>query len=213
MAKNITTIAFDIGGVLGKNYSGAHHYIEEKTCIPANEVALRIAGARDIFRSTMRGRLKLEQYVNRILYATDWGVHPDYLDLLIKEYLAQPFPQSALEIALSLKSQGYRIAIFSDNNRGWIEYLHTVEAGKFLDHFDPQIYSYDLGALKTDEGALTRGFLKHGIATDEVLFIDDREPCIKAAARQEIAAIRYVNPFNLQVALARDYSIETDLPL
>jgi putative hydrolase of the HAD superfamily len=66
--------------------------------------------------------------------------------------------------------------------------------------FDLQLFSYELRALKPEPELFRAALERAGRAPDEVLFVDDVQANVDAAASLGIAALRFIDP----AALARD---------
>ena len=111
-----------------------------------------------------------------------------------------------MEIVKQLKAkEKYQLILLSDHAREWMEYIE--EKNKDLKIFDKKIFSYDIGAVKSDKQTFKTVLEKVAIVADETLFIDDYEKNVKNAKAVGIHGIVFENAEQLSKTLSSEYNL------
>ncbi len=103
-------------------------------------------------------------------------------------------------LAGQLRTTGYRVGILSNLSGSWVDYLYAQGTHQ---HFDAVVVSADAGYAKPDPRAYQLLASKLGVATDELVFIDDRQEAVEGIDQLGITPILYRGYDRLVAELAR----------
>ena len=209
----IKNIIFDLSEVIIFGYRGIEEVVLESQYgtfenqkILENEVDLDSMRENEVFLNLLRGKLTEEEYLNHVLKNKNWNVSVEQLKTAIRQKLNRPIP-GTMEIVKELKAKGkYQLILLSDHAREWMEYIE--EKKKDLKIFDKKIFSYDIGAVKSDKQTFKIVLEQTGIVADETLFIDDYEKNVKNAEEVGIHGIVFENAEQLRKTLSSDLGIQ-----
>lgn len=84
---------------------------------------------------------------------------------------------------------------------------YIEERNEDLRIFDKKIFSYDIGAVKSDKQTFKIALEQTGIVADETLFIDDYEKNVKNAEEVGIHGIVFENAEQLSKTLSSEYNL------
>ena len=199
----IKNIIFDLSEVIISGYHETEKIIERQYAIPEEEFKKQKLFKYEYFLDLMRGDLSEEEYLEELLQGTNWNLSLEQLKIAIRQNLNQPVP-GTMEIVKELKGK-YQLILLSDHAREWMEYIE--ENNKDLNIFDQKIFSYDIGAVKSDEQTFKTVLEKTGIVADETLFIDDYEKNVKNAEKVGIHGIVFENAEQLRKRLSLEYNL------
>ena len=199
----IKNIIFDLSEVIISGYHETEKIIERQYAIPEEEFKKQKLFKYEYFLDLMRGDLSEEEYLEELLQGTNWNLSLEQLKIAIRQNLNQPVP-GTMEIVKELKGK-YQLILLSDHAREWMEYIE--ENNKDLKIFDKKIFSYDIGAVKSDEQTFKTVLEKTGIVADETLFIDDYEKNVKNAEKVGIHGIVFENAEQLRKRLSSEYNL------
>ena len=201
----IKNIIFDLSEVIISGYHGVEKILEQQYAIPEEEWERQRLSKNELFLNLMRGNLSEEEYLEELLKGTNWNISVEQLKTAIRQNLNQPVP-GTMEIVKQLKAKGkYQLILLSDHAREWMEYIE--ENNKDLEIFDKKIFSYDIGAVKSDEQTFKIVLEKAAIVADETLFIDDYEKNIENAEAVGIHGIVFENAEQLRKTLSSEYHL------
>ena len=207
----IKNIIFDLSEVIISGYRGIEEVVLESQYgtfenqkILENEVDLDSMRENETFLNLLRGKLTEEEYLNHVLKNKNWNVSVEQLKTAIRQNLNQPIP-GTMEIIKELKEGKYQLILLSDHAREWMKYIE--ENNKDLEIFDKKIFSYDIGAVKSDEQTFKIVLEQAGIVADETLFIDDYEKNVKNAEAVGIHGIVFENAEQLRKILSSEYHL------
>ena len=201
----IKNIIFDLSEVIISGYHETEKIIERQYAIPEEEFKKQKLFKYEYFLDLMRGDLSEEEYLEELLQGTNWNLSLEQLKIAIRQNLNQPIP-GTMEIVKQLKAEGkYQLILLSDHVKEWMEYIE--EKNKDLKMFDKKIFSYDIGAVKSDEQTFKTVLEKATIVADETLFIDDYEKNVKNAERVGIHGIVFENAEQLRKTLSSEYNL------
>ena len=208
----IKNIIFDLSEVIISGYRGIEEVVLESQYgtfenqkILENEVDLDSMRENEVFLNLLRGKLTEEEYLNHVLKNKNWNVSVEQLKTAIRQNLNRPIP-GTMEIVKELKAKGkYQLILLSDHAREWMEYIE--EKKKDLKIFDKKIFSYDIGAVKSDKQTFKIVLEQTGIVADETLFIDDYEKNVKNAEAVGIHGIVFENADQLRKTLSSEYNL------
>ena len=207
----IKNIIFDLSEVIISGYRGIEEVVLESQYgtfenqkILENEVDLDSMRENETFLNLLRGKLTEEEYLNHVLKNKNWNVSVEQLKTAIRQNLNQPIP-GTMEIIKELKEGKYQLILLSDHAREWMKYIE--ENNKDLEIFDKKIFSYDIGAVKSDKQTFKIVLEQAGIVADETLFIDDYEKNAKNAEAVGIHGIVFENAEQLRKILSSEYHL------
>lgn len=201
----IKNIIFDLSEVIISGYHGVEKLLREQFGIPEQDFKEQKQLKNELFLDLMRGNLSEEEYLEELLKRTNWNISIEQLKTAIRQNLNQPVP-GTMEIVKELKAKGnYQLILLSDHTREWMEYIE--ENNKDLKIFDKKIFSYDIGAVKSDEQTFKTVLEKAAIVADETLFIDDYEKNVKNAEAVGIHGIVFENAEQLRKVLSSEYNL------
>ena len=208
----IKNIIFDLSEVIISGYRGIEEVVLESQYgtfenqkLLENEADLDSMRENETFLNLLRGKLTEEEYLNHVLKNKKWNVSVEQLKIAIRQNLNQPIP-GTMEIVKQLKAkEKYQLILLSDHAREWMEYIE--EKNKDLKIFDKKIFSYDIGAVKSDKQTFKTVLEKVAIVADETLFIDDYEKNVKNAKAVGIHGIVFENAEQLSKTLSSEYNL------
>ena len=207
----IKNIIFDLSEVIISGYRGIEEVVLESQYgtfenkkLLENEEDLDSMRENETFLNLLRGKLTEEEYLNHVLKNKKWNVSVEQLKIAIRQNLNQPIP-GTMEIIKELKEGKYQLILLSDHAREWMKYIE--ENNKDLEIFDKKIFSYDIGAVKSDEQTFKIVLKQAGIVADETLFIDDYEKNVKNAEAVGIHGIVFENAEQLRKILSSEYHL------
>ena len=199
----IKNIIFDMSEVIISGYHGVEKILEQQYAIPEEEFKKQKFFKYEYFLELMRGNLSEEEYLEELLKKTNWNISIEQLKTAIRQNLNQPVP-GTMEIIKELKGN-YQLILLSDHTREWMKYIE--ENNKDLEMFDKKIFSYGIGAVKSDEQTFKSVLEQAGIVADETLFIDDYEKNVKNAEAVGIHGIVFENAEQLRKTLSSEYNL------
>ena len=208
----IKNIIFDLSEVIISGYRGIEEVVLESQYgtfenqkLLENEADLDSMRENENFLNLLRGKLTEEEYLNHVLKNKNWNVSVEQLKTAIRQNLNRPIP-GTMEIVKELKAKGnYQLILLSDHAREWMEYIE--KKNKDLKIFDKKIFSYDIGAVKSDKQTFKTVLEKVAIVADETLFIDDYEKNVKNAEAVGIHGIVFENAEQLSKTLSSEYNL------
>lgn len=201
----IKNIIFDMSEVIISGYHGVEKIIKRQYAIPEEDFKKQKFLKYEYFLDLMRGKLSEEEYLEELLKGTNWNISIEKLKTAIRQNLNQPIP-GTMEIVKELKAKGnYQLILLSDHAREWMGYIE--ENNKDLEIFDKKIFSYDIGAVKSDKQTFKIVLEQAGIVADETLFIDDYEKNEKNAEAVGIHGIVFENAEQLRKILSSEYHL------
>ena len=191
--------------VIISGYHGVEKIIKRQYAISEEEFKKQKFLKYEYFLDLMRGKLSEEEYLEELLQGTNWNISIEQLKTAIRQNLNQPIP-GTMEIVKQLKAKdNYQLILLSDHAREWMKYIE--ENNKDLEIFDKKIFSYDIGAVKSDEQTFKIVLEQAGIVADETLFIDDYEKNAKNAEAVGIHGIVFENAEQLRKILSSEYHL------
>ena len=206
----IKNIIFDLSEVIISGYRGIEETVLESQYgtfenqkLLENEAELDSMRENEFFLNLLRGKLTEEEYLNNVLRNKNWNVSIEQLKVIIRSNLNRPV-EGTIEIVKELKGK-YQLILLSDHAREWMKYIE--EKNKDLKLFDQKIFSYDIGAVKSDKQTFHIVLEQTGIVADETLFIDDYEKNVKNAEAVGIHGIVFKNAEQLRKILSSEYNL------
>lgn len=197
MTEAIQAVVFDIGGVLMENIQefylpdlAREHGLDGEQLL---RIGYRHGDAWGLGQATE------EDYWRGIL--ADAGLAPGLLPMLVARTAAYVKPIAETWSLVEALNPRLRRGILS--NTTW-EWIHRIRAAVPLDErFDPIVLSCDVGACKPGPAIYGHLLGRLDLPPAAVLFVDDREENLTAAAAAGIEGVLFTGPASLRQELQR----------
>ena len=185
---SITTIFFDIGGVLlDVDEQGGLAEIARATGLPPDQVQHRIAG--EVLSALERGLITLREYHTAVFRAADGGLSLPY-EHFERIWLGRLKGETPVtEILPDLKRRA-AVWLLSNNNHVHMDYVRAHYP--FMALADGVISSYEVGHRKPDKEIFRLALSRAGVAAGQALFIDDKFENVTAASELGLHAHHYI---------------------
>ena len=183
--QNITTIIFDLGGVLiDLDMAASVRSFHALGLLDAHEY-LNAYLQKGIFLELEEGKLTDEEFYDKF---RELSVNKQITNEQIAEgwrnFLVD-IPDYKLDLLLELRKK-YRVFLLSNTNRIVADYytrhIFTKQGLTIDDYFDRRYVSYEIGCVKPNPEIFKHLMADAGIRPQEALFLDDGEKNIIAAA-------------------------------
>lgn len=198
----ITTIIFDVGGVLHVNHNV---FVKEDiiTTLKVSPAAVDQAWQELIPTLLGKGRITEQEFWQRFKELVNSSEPLPQQSLLSREFIRHYEPiKGSLDLIRHLKKNGYRLAILSDTIPNHADV--AKEKGHF-NAFDHLFLSYQVHHRKSDRDLkifkLALKNLKSKPA--ETVFIDDKAEYVADAQKLGINGILFQNPVQLETDLRK----------
>lgn len=191
----ITTIIFDLGGVLFTNGTKRLvDFVSSEYSIEKEKVKAVMEG--EIGKKYREAKIERHIFWEHFLKELHIQEDPDFLEE--KWILGYELIEGTRDIVQDL-SEKYRVYFLSDNVRHRVDRIH--ERYGFLDWFEGGIFSHEVG-MKKPHPALYKLILQKAAAkAEEAVFIDDKPECLIPAVEIGMTAILFESPENLRKTL------------
>ncbi len=172
---NITTLIFDMGGVLVNLDLNRCILNFKKLGLENFEQLMGHFGQKGFFLEFEKGKISIEQFRNEIRKLTKQSLTDAQIDHAWSSFLLD-IPYQKLEMLLELK-KSFRLLLLSNTNPLHIEFTVPIEfakVGKSISEiFDKCYFSYEMGMAKPDAEIFEAVLTDAGISANECLFLDD----------------------------------------
>jgi len=191
----ITTIIFDLGGVLFTNGT------KKLVSFVANEYGLskeKVQTVMDgeIGRKYREAKVDRHEFWSHFLKELDIQADPDFLEE--KWTMGFELISDTRDIVSEL-SEKYPVYFLSDNVRTRVDKIQ--ERYGFLDWFEGGIFSHEVG-MKKPHPLLYKLILEKAQAkAEETIFVDDKSECLVPAAELGMTTILFESPQQLRDTL------------
>jgi putative hydrolase of the HAD superfamily len=138
-----------------------------------------------------RGDFTAEEYWLGLAAQADSSIDGEQIELLRKvevEIWAHPNP-GMFEWVSKLRAAGFRTGLLS--NMPWDLVNHVRSSCRWMDSFSFTTLSAEVGMIKPDSAIYEHTLRGLGVSATGTLFIDDREPNIRAARALGMRAIQF----------------------
>ncbi len=189
----ITTVIFDIGGVLITNpMSEIKHDISITLDLNLNIVEKTI---EVLLPQIEKGIITEENFWNKFKSLTKCTKKLPENSLLLRELAKnfKPFPD-VMELVRKLK-KFYKMGIISDTNQAHVNFLRNKD---FFRYFNATVFSCEVGCRKPEEKIFRLALQRLETTPEETVFIDDRAEFAKAARDLGINGIQFVSAAQLK---------------
>lgn len=172
---NITTLIFDMGGVLVNLDLNRCILNFKKLGLENFEQLMGHFGQKGFFLKFEKGEISIEQFRDEIRKLTKQSLTDAQIDYAWSSFLLD-IPYQKLEMLLELK-KSFRLLLLSNTNPLHIEFTVPIEfakVGKSISEiFDKCYFSYEMGMAKPDAEIFEAVLTDAGISANECLFLDD----------------------------------------
>lgn len=182
---NITTLIFDLGGVLvNLDLAGC---IENFKALGVEnfEKYLSNFGQKGFFLQFEKGQISVEQFRDEVRKLSAQHMSDDQIDKAWSSFLCD-IPVQKLDILLKLKPD-FRLLLLSNTNPLHITTTVALELAKTGNSlsgiFDKCYFSYEMGMAKPDREIFEAVLADAGVLPGECLFLDDGPKNIEQAAK------------------------------
>jgi HAD superfamily hydrolase (TIGR01509 family) len=197
MTEAIQAVVFDIGGVLMENIQefylpdlAREHGLDGDQLL---RIGYRHGDAWGL------GQASEKDYWRGIL--ADAGLAPGLLPMLVARTEAYVRPIAETWTVVEALDPRLRRGILSNTTREWI---YRIRAAVPLDErFDPIVLSCDVGACKPGPAIYGHLLARLDLPPAAVLFVDDRDENLLAAAAAGIQGVLFTGPASLRQELRR----------
>jgi putative hydrolase of the HAD superfamily len=111
----------------------------------------------------------------------------------------QHLQDGTVRLVSDLQARGKRLALLSNAPH---EVARGIAGLPVARHFEHLLFSCDFRSAKPDPGCFGRALTRLGTPAEEVIFIDDREENVRAAAAMGMRAILFTGPEQARARLA-----------
>ena len=198
----ISTVLFDIGGVLVTHRPDAAKMAQvmNMDTTPSDTVKLvdhSIWFHRDAYDAGCSDR----EFWDHVAGDCGLGELSDAtIAALVQEDITRfdlPDPD-ALELVCELKARGMNLGILSNAPHAIADRFPQLSWAEAFDHFT---FSAPLGVCKPAQRIYKEAIARSGVPADNSLFIDDRQPNIRAATLAGMHTIQWTDPATAREAL------------
>jgi putative hydrolase of the HAD superfamily len=149
-----------------------------------------------------RGDLTAEEYWLKLAAQTGISLNPQQIQSLRRvevEIWADPIP-GMLDWASRLHAAGFKTGLLS--NMPWDLVNHVRTNCRWMENFSFKTLSAEVRLIKPDPAIYEHNLHGLGVSAEQALFIDDREPNIRAARALGMHAIQFRSMAGLKDELA-----------
>jgi len=211
--KNISTIIFDLGGVLINLDLPQCIQNFKQLGLQQFEQHLSLFGQKDFFLQFEKGQISVEQFRSEIRKLATTPLSDEQIDTAWCSFLCD-IPDEKLEMLLELKKK-FRILLLSNTNQLHIEVSAAGEFARFgktsSDFFDKCYYSYEMGMAKPSAEIFENLLISEHVQAAHCLFLDDGSKNIEQAQKLGIQTYLVKENENLSFLLKNvegiDYKI------
>jgi putative hydrolase of the HAD superfamily len=196
---NITTILFDVGGVLLTD--GWNHHARQKAAEEFNldlkDFETRHAPLADGLDT---GKVSLNDYIDKVIFYRDRSFSKiDFYDFMKEQSI--PIP-GTLDVVAKLFEQN-RYLLGTINNESTQLNLYRIEKFNLREHFQVFFSSCFMGVKKPDAPIYERALQIIHKNASETIFIDDREDNLAVPRNLKFNTIHFENADQLVKELAK----------
>jgi HAD superfamily hydrolase (TIGR01509 family) len=192
----IRTVIFDLSEVLIAGLVGIEGPLALQLRVP-EDALLRAFGGK-LLEDLCRGTISEGSYLAQIIERQGWDVSVSTLKRIIRQNLRQCVP--GMEEILVRLAPKYELVLLSDHAAEWVAYIRSIHP--FLEVFAVQVFSFEIGQLKSEPSTSQWLLEAIGREPEECLFVDDNPRNVRAASAVGIAGIQFRNAQALKKSLA-----------
>lgn len=186
----IQIVVFDLGNVLVDVVHARASEALSKFCPAGPRLLEETIITSPLLHRIERGEIEAESFFRELAAHASCSAPPETLRAAFCDIFV-PVPEM-IAVNARLRAQGTRTYLFSNTSVLHFEYVKRNHA--FMSEFDGYFLSYEIRCMKPDEpiyAAVERGT---GLTGSAIVYIDDREENVEAAARRGWRAIHHISP-------------------
>jgi putative hydrolase of the HAD superfamily len=186
-------IIFDLGGVIlnldNRKTEDAFHAMGAKNFREYFGPGM----AASFFREYETGKINDQQFLVSLRDLIHADV-PDPVLIMAWNAMLLDFPPERIRLLDDLRSQKYRLFLFSNTNALHLKEVHRIYSSSFPerqldDHFEKAYYSHLMGMRKPDAESFHLILAENNLQAEATLFVDDTLVNIEAARRLGLKAV------------------------
>lgn len=188
-------IIFDMGNVLvAFDFQRAYAHLRKFTPLSLEDLRSRLRSS-GIVRQLETGKMESEDFARRFsqLLEIDLGLE-QFSEIWSSIFLPDPIMPEALLAGLG---ESYPMIVLSNTNAIHFNMLRRTY-GQLLRHFDHEVLSHEVGALKPDPAIYQEAIRRAGCRPEECFFTDDIPEFVEGARKEGMDAVRFESPAQVQ---------------
>jgi putative hydrolase of the HAD superfamily len=195
----IRAVVCDFGGVLTTPLEGSFQAFSDASGIPLEAIAEAFVAIHERdglhpLHELECGRVSEPDFMADVAAAVgaSLGREVGMLDFTAHYFAGLSPNEPMIELMASLRAEGYRMALLTNNVREWEPYWRSM--APIDDIFELVVDSAFVGVRKPDREIYDLTVERLGVAARECLFVDDLQRNCDAARDAGMRAVRYVSP-------------------
>ena len=185
----IRAIVFDLDGVYFVN--GKENFIKNivNLGVPEEKVRTVFLKSEEMNFKYKTGLWNDDEYWTWAI--NEWGLSAtkeQIIKLLIEGYEINP---DVVNVVKMVRKKGYKTLICSNNFPARVSGLQ--ERFRFLNNFDAEVFSYEVGVIKPDKKIFENLIEKSGCKAEEIIYSDDNDVNLTAAKALGINCFVFTN--------------------
>ncbi len=186
---NITTIAFDLGGVIIT--LDQKQALQRFGQLGLGETVQHLDPYRQngIFGDIESGDISEQQFVETLSQMAGRKITHKQCCHAWQGYVKE-LPQRNLRCLRELRSKGYRLVLLSNTNPFIMEWALSTRFdgnGHSIEHYFDHLYlSYQMGMLKPDPGIFRQMLIEEQTMPDRILYVDDSPKNVSVASQMNM---------------------------
>ena len=183
----VTTIIFDLAGVIVNTTKGVEKFIEPLLGLNGVDIYPKLKGKE--FQDFIKGKISEEEYWNKIILKNDWKTTSNELKKSIREHFHEI--EGIKGILEKLKKKGFKLGLLSGHTKEWTEFLE--HKFNFEKYFDNILYSYQLGYTKPDIQFYKDIIEKMKVNPKDCIYLDDHKQYLEPAKELGMKIIHFTS--------------------
>lgn len=193
---SIRAVIFDLGGVVFESPMALIRDFERRHGLPENiiaRIAGNYAGENGLWHKLERGEVALAKFCERF----DADARSIGAELTSEEMMRDLMENAAvrpimIDAIRTLRSSGYKVAALTNN---WVTDIdHDARLSPLRAEFDVFVESCKVGLRKPDPRIYQLAFAELGIPPEDIAFLDDMGPNLKAGRALGMTTIKVEEP-------------------
>jgi HAD superfamily hydrolase (TIGR01509 family) len=195
----IKALLFDLGNVLvAFDFKRGYQALERLSRYGAEEIPRRISHA-GLVHPYERGEISSQEFFQRLSSALELQIpYEQFCDLWSTIFLPDPLLPEALLAGLRRR---YRMVLLSNTND--IHFQMIRRTYRVVSHFDAQVLSYEVGAMKPAPRIFEEAVRQAGCLPEECFYTDDVLEFVEAGRRFGLDVAQFQGRSRLEEELRR----------
>lgn len=192
----ITTIIFDLSEVFLQGMKGTEERLNIKYGTKLQNPAFMHA---KVAKKFFRGQITETEFWEGIIREFDLNVTISELKKIVRENFREI--DGTRTIIEELKKNGYKLGLFSNHAREWVDYCEKLYDYHKL--FHSRMYSFEISACKPEKRGYELIVEKLKVRPEECLFIDDYDVNLIPARELGLTTLQFENSKQLKTDLKK----------